>query len=65
MRKLQDVRSGATGKSLQAADRNVSAGCLYAENFPGYLPYDGSVCENIVIKDNTLKMYLPALEATA
>ncbi len=25
MRKLQDVRSGATGKSLQVADRNVSS----------------------------------------
>ena len=25
MQKLQDVRSGATGKSLQAADRNVSS----------------------------------------
>lgn len=23
--------------------------------FPGYLPYDGSVCENIVIKDNTFE----------
>ena len=25
MQKLQDVRSGASGKSLQAADRNVSS----------------------------------------
>ena len=55
MRKLPDVRSGATGKSLQAADRNVSSWMPVCENFPGYLPYDGSVCENIVIKDNTFE----------
>lgn len=26
--------------------------------FPGYLPYDEGVCENIVIKDNTFEEYL-------